>query len=148
MKRNSMKKWLSLLVCVVLTAAMALCMMGCDKNQEESPTEPTVFVDGQSLGEGALTFTLEVVDLQGNKSTAQIATDETTVGAALLALGVIKGDVEQYGLYIKTVNGITYDYNKDGAYWALYINGEYALAGVDQTDIVAGTTYTLQATKG
>jgi len=147
MKSNSTMKRLSLLVCVVLIAAMALCMVGCDE-KEGSPTEPTVFVDGQTLGEGAVAFTFEVVDLQGNQATAQVSTDKATVGEALQELGVIKGDVEEYGLYIKTVNGITYDYSKDGAYWAFYVNGEYAMSGVDTTEIVAGATYTLKAEKG
>ena len=36
-----------------------------------------------------------------------------------------------YGLYIEKVNGLEADYNKDGAYWALYMNGEYAQNGID-----------------
>ena len=48
------------------------------------------------------------------------------------------------GLYIKTVNGVTLDYDADGAYWAFYINGEYASTGVDATNIEAGATYTLK----
>lgn len=146
MKMNSMKKWLSLLVCVVLTAAMALCMTGCGE-QEKTPTEPTVFVDGQSLGEGAVTFTFTVVDVDGTEATVQISTDKTVVGEALQELELIDGVVESYGLYVKTVNGITYDYKKDGVYWSFYINGEYALTGVDQTDITSGGNYTLKAEK-
>ena len=48
---------------------------------------------------------------------------------------------------VDTVNGIKYDYNTDGAYWAFYVNGEYAMSGVDSTDIVDGTTYSMVATK-
>ena len=32
---------------------------------------------------------------------------------------------------MKKVNGLEADYNKDGAYWALYMNGEYAQNGID-----------------
>ena len=63
------------------------------------------------------------------------------VGAALLKLGVIAGEDSDYGLYVKTVNGETADYDKDGAYWAFYVNGEYAMTGVDYTAPEAGTTY-------
>ena len=132
--------------CVVALVLCLFCLVGCGE-QEQTPTEPTVFVDGQSMGEGAVTFTFTVVDLDGTEASLQVSTDKTTVGAALLELGVIKGDMGEYGLYINTVNGITYDYAKDGAYWGLYINGEYALTGVDGTEIVAGTTYTLKAEK-
>lgn len=50
----------------------------------------------------------------------------TTVGKALLDQGVIAGEDSSYGLYVKTVNGTTLDYDTDGMYWAFYINGEYA----------------------
>ena len=59
----------------------------------------------------------------------------------LLKLGVIAGEDSDYGLYVKTVNGETADYDKDGAYWAFYVNGEYAMSGVDYTAPEAGTTY-------
>lgn len=147
MKMNSKKNLLSFIICIVLTAAMALCMIGCNGANQDPVTEPSVFSDGQSLGSGAVSFTLIVEDLDGSKATAQISTDKDKVGAALQELGVIKGVVEEYGLYIKTVNGITYDYAKDGAYWGFYINGEYAMTGADLTDITPGATYTLKAEK-
>ena len=147
MKMNSMKKWLSFIVCMVLIAAMALTMSGCNDTAQEKVTEPTVFTDGQSLGQGANKFTFTVVDLDGSTATAQVSTDKETVGEALLELGLITGEEGPYGLFIKAVNGIPYEYETDGAYWAFYIDGEYALTGVDTTDIVAGTTYTMKAEK-
>ena len=68
-----------------------------------------------------------------------------TVGAALLSLGLIAGEDSEYGLYVKTVNGVTVDYDTDGKYWAFYVDGEYAATGVDSTDITAGATYTFKA---
>ena len=47
-----------------------------------------------------------------------------------------------------TVNGITADWDADQTYWAFYINGEYAMTGIDATEIVDGTTYSLVLTKG
>ena len=147
MKLNSVRKWLSFIVCMVLIAAMALSMSGCNGTAQEKDTEPTVFVDGQSLGQGATQFTLEVIDLDGSTATATVNTDKETVGEALMELGLLEGEQGAYGLYIKAVNGIPYDYETDGAYWGFYIGGEYALTGVDTTDIVPGTTYTLKAEK-
>ena len=69
------------------------------------------------------------------------------MGEALLDAGLIAGEESGYGLYVKTVNGTTLDFDKDGAYWAFYINDEYAQAGVDSTSITAGETYAFKAEK-
>ena len=37
----------------------------------------------------------------------------------LLSLDLIAGDEGEYGLYVKTVNGITADYETDGMYFDL-----------------------------
>ena len=58
---------------------------------------------------------------------------------------LIAGEDSEYGLYVKTVNGVTVDYDTDGKYWAFYVDGEYAATGVDSTDITAGATYTFKA---
>ena len=71
----------------------------------------------------------------------EIHTDKKIVGEALLELNLIDGEQGDYGLYVKTVNGITVDFDKDGKYWAFYVGGEYAMSGVDSTEITAGSTY-------
>ena len=48
---------------------------------------------------------------------------------------------------VDTVNGITLDYETDGMFWALYIDGEFAMTGVDTTNVVAGTVYSFKAQK-
>ena len=48
---------------------------------------------------------------------------------------------------MKTVNGVTADYDKDGTYWAFYINGEYAMSGVDTTAVEEGATYAFKVEK-
>ena len=97
------------------------------------------------MGEGETMFLFNVVDPEGKESHFEIHTDEKTVGAALLSLGLIAGEDSEYGLYVKTVNGVTLDYDTDGAYWAFYINGEYATTGVDSTPVEADTTYAFVA---
>ena len=99
-----------------------------------------------TMGEGATTFYLTVQDVDGTVTKFQVNTDATTVGEALLALELIAGDDCEYGLYVTSVNGITADWDTEKAYWAFYIDGEYAMTGVDATDIVAGTTYELVKT--
>ena len=148
MKNCNQMKLLFLFLCMVLIAAMALMFTGCtDSLEAQDPTEPLTgtFTDGQSLGQGSTTFTLVVCDADGKETTAQISTDETILGKALLDLNLIAGEDSEYGLYLKTVNGITYDYDTDGKYWALYLDGEYALTGIDSTEITAGAVYMLKA---
>ena len=77
----------------------------------------------------------------------EIHTDKKTVGEALLDVGLIAGEEGEYGLFVKTVNGITVDYEEDGAYWAFYIGDEYATTGVDATDIEEGASYSFKIEK-
>lgn len=99
-----------------------------------------------AMGEGATSFYLTVKDVDDTVTKFQINTDATTVGDALLELELIAGDESDYGLYVKEVNGIVADYDADQTYWAFYIDGEYAMTGVDATEIVADTTYELVKT--
>lgn len=113
----------------------------------ENTAEPVVEagdVAATEIGEGNTAFTFVVIDGEGNETTFNVHTDEATVGAALVKVELIAGEESEYGLYVKVVNGITADWNVDGHYWAFYINGEYAMTGVDATDITEGSTYTFK----
>lgn len=133
-----------LILCMVLIAALALLAVGCSKT-EEAPEAPAEELVATPIGEGATTFDLTVTKADGSKTLYTVSTDETTVGAALLALELIAGDEGEFGLYVKTVDGETHVYEDDGMYWAFYINDEYATTGVDMTDIEAGAAYELRA---
>ena len=74
-------------------------------------------------------------------------TDKIRDGGVWADQGVIAGENSSYGLYVKTVNGITLDYDTDGMYWAFYINGEYAQTGVDATGVENGAVYAFRAEK-
>lgn len=145
MQNKQWKRAWTNLLCAVLLAATALVTAGCANSSDPGPSSqlegPTIVADGAVLGEGAQQFTLEVADAEGAESTFTVNTDEETVGAALLALDLIQGEEGAYGLYVKTVNGITADYDKDGVYWAFYINGAYATSGVDSTEVTDGAVY-------
>ena len=161
MQKKCNKKLLSLILSTMLIVAMAFSMTACGGNNQERPntegqsqvggTENDAQGDVQAeetvLGEGATVFTFVVVDGEGNEKTFEIHTDKTTVGEALLELELIDGEDGDYGLYVKSVNGITADYNVDGTYWAFYINGEMAMTGVDATNVEAGATYSFKVEK-
>lgn len=113
----------------------------------EDQTAEAVVTDATEVGEGATQFTFEVVDADGNTTYFAVNTDKATVGEALVDVELIEGEDSDYGLYVKTVNGITADYDVDQTYWAFYIDGEYAMTGVDATEVVAGSTYSFKVEK-
>ena len=141
MKETQFKKLLSALLCIVLIAAMALCTAGCNDNTTSNPVSSGV----TETQKAEKSFTFVVVDIDGKETSFEISTSKTTVGDALLEEDLIAGEDGQYGLYVKTVNGITLDFDTDGKYWAFYVNDQYATAGVDTTEIVAGETYSFKA---
>lgn len=151
MKRTkTFKQITSLFLCMMLTVAMALTTTGCGDKQQDNGTNQNQEINSEDitvLGEGQTTFSFSVVDKEGNTTYFEIHTDEEMVGDALLALDLIAGDEGAYGLYVKTVNGITADYDVDATYWAFYINGEYATSGVDTTTITEGASYSFKVEK-
>lgn len=151
-KKSTNTKILSLILCLILTVSMAFGMTGCgagntNDSQTGAKVEQAATLDGGAIGQGSVKFAFTVVDADGNETHFEVSTDQTTVGAALLENGLIAGDEGAYGLYVKNVNGITADYDKDQTYWAFYINGEYAPTGVDVTDIVEGNSYAFKVEK-
>lgn len=154
MQENRFKRALVLYLCMMFIMAAALVTGGCSGNAgKETVSETTVVSSEQSaetvkvLGEENKQFNFSVVDQDGNESRFEIHTDEETVGAALLKLELIAGDEGPYGLYVKTVNGMTADYDKDKLYWAFYVNDEYSTSGVDQTEIKEGEVYSFRIAK-
>lgn len=148
MKTVSSKKLLSFILCFVLIAAMALFAAGCNDSETPPASTPTTAEKPENitvLGEGATTFYFNVVNKAGKVAHFEIHTDKAIVGEALQELKLIEGEQGDYGLYVKSVNGETLDYATDGMYWSFYLNGEYALTGVDQTDITPGETYEFRA---
>ena len=153
MKNKFFNKKLLVTLSIVLIAVMALFIAGCSNNNQDEPisTEPVQTTEPKSSviekGEGENAFVFIAVDLDGNSTHYMIKTDKETVGEALLENGLIAGEDGQYGLYVKTVNGITLDYDKDGKYWAFYEENAYANQGVDQTPIKEGGVYTFKPEK-
>lgn len=146
MQNKRFLKLLSCLLCIMLIAATALIAVGC-KDDKSNNSVPTAAADPNSIpsenvrGEGTTKFFFSVIEADGKETVFEIHTDKKIVGEALLELNLIDGEQGDYGLYVKTVNGITVDFDKDGKYWAFYVGGEYAMSGVDSTEITAGSTY-------
>lgn len=164
MKKNTLRKFSSL----ILIAAMIMTLAaGCGKKEvtstsastsasvsasttetskeevvstpTEEKTEPETQEEAQKKS-----FTFIAIDKDGNETKWDISTDKKTVGEALSDEKLIEGTESEYGLYVTKVNGIEALYEVDQTYWAFYINGEYAMTGVDSTDVEDGATYTFK----
>ena len=142
MKKTQFTKLLSFAFCIVLIAAMAL-LAGCNDN---TITSEGVSSDVTESPKAQKSFTFVVVDTKGKETSFEITTEKATVGEALLDEGLISGDNAQYGLYVKTVNGLTLDYDTDGMYWAFYVNGEYGMYGADSQPVTDGDVFRLEYT--
>lgn len=143
-----MKKNLQKMAAFFMALAMILALTACAPVVSEKGEAPALPVaDGAAVGEGSKTFQVEVTDSEGKVTAFTVKTDAETVGAALQALGVIEGEDSQYGLFVKSVNGITADYDKDQTWWGFYIDGVSAPTGVDSTGIVEGSTYGFKVEK-
>lgn len=150
MRKSTIKSWLSLVLCLALLAAAALCNVSLAETAAETE-EAVILMTGTQeepveLGEGKLSFLFEVVDTEGAESWFLIKTDAETVGAALVENGLVEGTVGDYGLYVTSVCGMELIWSEENPhYWAFYINGEYAQTGADSTPIEEGVIYLFRA---
>ena len=53
------------------------------------------------------------------------------------------GNEDVYGLMLITINGERADYNLDGAYWSIIVNGEYGMNGIDTQPVKDGDEFKL-----
>ena len=127
------KKLILAIVAVVLVVAMAVGAWWLTRPQTTA---------------GEKTFTVTVVHGDGTSKDFTYTSEEEYVGVVLEAEGLLVGEEGPYGLYIHEVDGERAVYEEDGAYWGFYIDGEYAMTGVDKTPITDGAVYTLEYTVG
>ena len=97
------------------------------------------------LNQGSKAVTIEVTDNEGKITTYETKTDAEYLGEVFAEIDdlTVEGTEGDYGLYIDTVNGLTADYAVDGAYWSIYVNGEYGSYSADQQPVADGDVYGL-----
>lgn len=153
---------MALLMCVLLMFSMSACKEEPQSNDSTNATTDAVvttspdeyaavwsdatYTEDKTFGEGKNTFDFQVV-VGDHKVTFTVNTDETVVGKALINHNLIAGDQGDFGLYVKTVNGILADYDIDASYWAFYKDGEMMMTGVDMTEIEQNAHYEMVYTK-
>lgn len=98
--------------------------------------------------EGSKSISIEVVDNEKKSITYDLKTDAEYLRQAMDEVEELTYDGEDsaYGFTIYTVNGVTADYNVDGAYWSIYVNNEYGQYGVDSQPVEDGDAFKLEYT--
>ena len=130
MKQTKLFRRISL-VFAVLIAAMVLCT-ACDTAEPQT---------------GAKTITVEIIVDGADTVTKTIQTDAEYLRGALEEEDLIAGDESQYGLFVKTVNGITVDDSKQ-QWWCFTKGGADLFTGVDDTPIADGDTFEITLKTG
>ena len=118
---------MAILLAVFMLATFAACGGG--------PAEET----------GPVAVTLLVTLQDGTQNAHEITTDKASLGEALDAEGLIERDDK--GMII-AVAGVEANWEADQAYWAIYVNDEYAMKGADDLPLASGSVYEFRYTKG
>ncbi len=102
-----------------------------------------------STTSGTKNIIIEVVNSKQEVESYNVKTDAQFLRQAMDETEglTFSGDESEYGIMISTVNGETADYEKDGAYWSITVNGKYGNNGIDTQPITDGGVYQLVYTK-
>lgn len=126
-----------------------------DENPQNNTTkkvESTDNVDNnkEDVEKKASKITVELVGKDNEKQVFEHETDAKFLRQALEEIDGLKieGEESATGLYVKTINGVTADYNVDKSYWAFYVNDEYCQSGVDTQKVTDGDIFKIEYTKG
>ena len=135
---NAKHKKSILLVCLLLAAAAVLALV-------------FHFASAKNVQKGSKECSLTVTDDSGTSKTYECSTNAEYLRQLMDELSAeqtqefsYEGSEGQYGLFINTVNGLTADYDKDHAYWAIYVDGEYAQNGADTQPVNDGDKFELK----
>ena len=158
--KNSKLAFIKSLLLLMLITVMALS--GCDSNgsTNNDDSEDIQEIGGlgtdqdgsielfPNIGVGELSFLFEVVNDEDMSYFWVVHTNKPTVGEALLELDLIRGDESDFGFFVYEINGLVADFDNDGTFWAFFIDGEFAMTGVMDTEIEPDTIYGFVFTEG
>ncbi|MDE6700061.1 MAG: DUF4430 domain-containing protein [Acetatifactor sp.] len=106
------------------------------------------FLFGAKPVAGSKSITIEVVNDRQETTAYQLQTEVEFLRQAMEeAEGLsFSGTESEYGMMVDTVNGLTADYNTDGAYWSFYVNGDYCNYGIDSQPVLDGDIFSIRYT--
>ena len=105
------------------------------------------FFNKPATSSGAKRIIIEVKNSNGVVHDYDFATDAEYLKQAMDELASngsgfsYQGTESEYGIMVEYVNEERASFAEDGAYWALYVNGEYGQYGADAQPVTDGDTY-------
>lgn len=152
--RNYAKIILALMMALTAMLSLAACTQNespdtsaasqssSDSGEESALWANATYKENTTLGEGERSITVKV-EADGKSVTFTVKTNSDNLGQAIMDCGLVEGEMGQYGLYIKKVNGIVADYDTDKHYWAISKGGVDLMTGADGEKISGGESYEL-----
>ena len=116
--------------------------VGAAESGESSLWDNAQYKEDAEIGEGKHSVLVEV-KIGDRSVTLTVKSDKDNLADMLTENGLVDGDTSEYGLYIKKVNGVTADYEIDGAYWGLNKDGEPTPVGASAITVTDGEHYEL-----
>ena len=104
------------------------------------------FATRPELEAGSKAYTVTVVHKDGTVKDFSYRTNEEYLAGALLEEGLVSGEEGPYGLTGITVDGEDAVWDKDNAYWAIWVGEEMAMTGASEIPVYDGSTYKLEYT--
>ncbi len=104
------------------------------------------FVFREKPVQGQKSITIEVIDNTQSSTVYEVHTDAEYLRQAMEEAKGLEflGTESEYGLMVETINGVTPDYNVDGAYWSFYVNGAYCNYGIDSQPVEDGDAFVIK----
>ena len=94
------------------------------------------------------TFTIQVVHSDGTVLEKELTTQQTYLANALFDASLLTEEEGlETGMYT-IVDGEEASWEKAQAYWGFFVNGDYAIEGMNTTEIEDGAVYKLEYTVG
>ena len=94
---------------------------------------------------GTKNITIEVVSADQTTKTYKVSTEAEYLEEAFAVTEGLEITNEEgpYGMTIAAVNGERADFEKDGAYWSIMVNGEYGMYGASEQVVNDGDVFQL-----
>ncbi len=102
---------------------------------------------GPAATAGEKDLGLTIVYADGTSDEMAFTTDAEFLRQALEEQDLIEGEESEYGLFVKTVNGVTAD-DANQEWWCFTKDGEMLMTGVDSTPIADGEHYEITLAVG
>lgn len=101
---------------------------------------------GQKPSSGSKSITLSIVYMDDSRDDYELRTDEEYLLDAANEIDglTIEGHSDGSYFYMDTINGVSADYDADGAYWAIYVDGTYGTYGIKDQPITDGVSYEIR----